>query len=73
MATNVSGVSQAQQAAQVAAAQQQAQGQKPQVKQNSAPQDTVTISAAGKAANQAQAVQQAAKPSGDVDRDGDNH
>jgi hypothetical protein len=72
MANSVSTVASVQQAAQVSAAQQQAQAPKPAAKQVANPQDTVAISPAGKAASQAQAVQQSAKPSGDVDHDGDN-
>jgi hypothetical protein len=52
--------------------QQPTQAPRPAAKQTAASQDTVTISAAGRAANQAQATQQNAKPSGEVDHDGNN-
>ena len=70
MANSVSGVTNPQHAAQVQYAAQANQPPKPASNNKAtAPQDTVTISAAAKAASQGQAHQ----ASGDVDHDGDNH
>jgi len=70
MANSVSGVSNPQHAAQVAHASQATQPPKPAANdKTAAPQDTVNISAAAKAASQGQPP----KASGDVDHDGDNH
>jgi hypothetical protein len=71
MANAIGGVSNAQQVAEVSASHQAA----PTPKQNSAnntgaPQDTVTISSAGRAASQAKAAGQTAKAGGDADHDG---
>jgi len=73
MANHVSGVSNPQQAAQVEA-QKQAQAAKPAPKAGTAaPQDTVNISAAGRAASQAQTAAKPQLTAGDVDHDGGNH
>jgi hypothetical protein len=71
MANAIGGVSSTQQTAEVTASYQAA----PTPKQNSAnntgtPQDTVTISSAGRAASQAQAAAQNGKTGGDADHDG---
>jgi hypothetical protein len=66
MANPISGVSNAQHAAQVAQSAQTAKQQTPP--RAAAPQDTVNISQAGRAASQAQQTQQ---PSGDLNHDGD--
>lgn len=72
MANPVNGVSSLQQATQVAA-QNQAQAAKPAPKAaTAAPKDTVNISAAGKAANQAQTAAKPQQASGDADHDGDS-
>lgn len=70
MANPVTNVSNAHQVAQVAANQPQAQAAKQPPKQAAAPQDTVTISAAGKAASQVQPAHQPAKSSGEVNYKG---
>jgi hypothetical protein len=71
MANPISGVSTAQQAAQIQAAQTTQTKQAPKQQQNNAvPQDTVTISNAGRAA-QAQPVTQTQKTSADADHNGD--
>ena len=72
MANAIGGVSNAQQAAEVGGGAYQ---NTPTPKQNSAnntgtPQDTVTISTAGRAASQAQAAAQNGKTGGDADHDG---
>jgi len=61
MAIPISGVSGVQETAQVEA---QPPAPKPPAKSNAAPQDTVTISAAGKAASQAQHVAGSQQASG---------
>ena len=71
MSNAIGGVSNAQQAVEVTASQQSA----PTPKQNSAnntgiPQDTVTISSAGRAASQSQPAGQNSKAGGDADHDG---
>jgi len=69
MANPVGGVTNAQHAAQVNHAVQTAKQQTPA--KVAAPQDTVNISQAGRAANQAQNANKAPQTSGDVNHDGD--
>lgn len=70
MANPVGGVTNAQHAAQVNQAVQTARQQTPA--KDAAPQDTVKISQAGRAASQAQTASKAPQTSGDVNHDGDS-
>jgi hypothetical protein len=71
MANPASGVSSTQQTAQVAQTSQSTPVRKQSApNQTGAPQDTVTISAAGKTASQAQSAAQNQPAGGDPDQDG---
>jgi hypothetical protein len=71
MANAIVGVSNTHHAAEVTQSYQAAPTPKQNAANNtSAPQDTVTISSAGKAASQAQPAGQGGKTAGDADHDG---